>query len=117
MGHVFEKVRITNPNNKRYIVETALVDTGATDTVLPKFVADKIGLKSLRQLSVETANGTIKVEEAICTLRIKGKTKTVPVVIAKNMKRVLIGVTTLETMGLNVDTKRRKLIKEKVLLY
>ena len=43
---------------RRLTIEDALVDTGATGLCLPKSLIQQLGLTPLRQIQVQTANGT-----------------------------------------------------------
>lgn len=117
MGHIFQKVKLENPDNGKYVIENVLVDTDATDTVVPQNIASNLELEKFGKIKVETAKGFSTVYESICRITIKNRKKVVPVVISKTIKRILLGVTTLETMGFKVDPKRNKLISENLLLY
>lgn len=114
---MIETIRLQNPENGKSLKVPALVDTLATDTVIPESLAKEIGLRTLRKTKVETAKGKMLVYESMCRLKIEKQQKIVPVIIAKNIRRVLVGVTTLETMGLALDLKRRKFLHSPLLLY
>jgi predicted aspartyl protease len=78
----------------------ALVDTGATLTVIPGQLAGELGVKPHAQARVETGAGEI-----------------VPVLIPDMIDRVLIGVTTLEALGLEVDPVTGTLRRAALPLY
>lgn len=117
MGHIFGTITLKHPENGSFVKVRALIDTGATHTVIPQEIARELGLRIIHKTTVETAKGSLKVEEAICKIKIGKREHTVPVTIAKGFRRVLVGVTTLETMALALDPKKRKLVKSKILLY
>ena len=45
---------------RRLIIEDALIDTGATGLCLPKSLVQQLGLTPIRQIRVQTANGTVE---------------------------------------------------------
>ncbi len=113
MGHVSIKVRIANPENGKFIEETALVDTGATNTILPKEMADQLGLKTTSRRKVRTAKGYVDVENSVAEIGIGNEKTTITVGIAGSatIKTPIIGVTTLEVLELAVDPASRRLVK------
>ena len=58
-GHVWVRVKITNPLMSIEIEEDALVDTGATYTVVPQRIYAKLDLRVVGTKEVETAKGLI----------------------------------------------------------
>ncbi|WP_243678254.1 retroviral-like aspartic protease family protein [Vulcanisaeta distributa] len=97
----------------------ALVDTGATYTVIPKRTAEELGIASTgRRVSVVTARGgETTLEEGVAVIRLMGEERTNVVLISDEVEQVLIGgVTTLETFGLRVDSTTGKLERTGVLL-
>jgi len=50
MGHVGVKVRIGDPDRIRVIDGNALVDIGATVTVIPRKIANELNLKTAGRL-------------------------------------------------------------------
>ncbi len=95
----------------------ALVDTGATLTVLPRKVADALRLMPKAKSKAMTAGGPIMIELSDAEVEIGGKTGVVRVAISDTVDRVLIGVTTLETLGLTVDPISGDLKESAYLLY
>lgn len=98
----------------------ALVDTGATYTVIPpKRTAEELGIASTgRRVRVVTARGEAMLEESVAVIRLMGEEGgTNVVLISDEVEQVLIGgVTTLETFGLRVDPTTGKLERAGVLL-
>jgi clan AA aspartic protease len=79
----------------------AVVDTGASNTVLSEKLARKLGIESIGADEVILANGAVdKVGIASAEVEIQGIKRTVPVYIYKDN---LIGLTTLEAAGLRVN--------------
>lgn len=58
--HAVELGVLESEDVRRFIIEDALVDTGATGLCLPKSLIRQLGLTPLRQIRVQTANGTIE---------------------------------------------------------
>jgi clan AA aspartic protease len=111
MGHVRVPVRFANPNEDQWVsVGAALVDTGATLTTIPRWIADEIRLKPVRREVMNTPTGEIVLEEASALIEYNGEKYPTPALISEDMDIVLIGVVTLETMALAVDPKTRRLI-------
>ena len=81
-----------------------LVDTGAIYTVVPKNVADQFKLKEIGKRKFKTGSGVAEmpVAEAYLTLESEGVTSLVAVSPDEAIP-VLLGVTTLELRGLQVD--------------
>lgn len=80
------------------------VDTGAIYTVIPKSVATKLHLKEVDRRKFKVASGDVveyPVAEAYVTIEGKGVTSIVA--IADEKTPALLGVTTLELLGLQVD--------------
>jgi clan AA aspartic protease len=94
-----------------------LVDSGATYSVLPKAVWEKIGLKPKRRLSFTLADGTTverSVSEAFVVLP-QGEAHT-PVILGEEKDEALLGVVTLEILGLVFNPFDRTLRPMRMLL-
>ncbi len=117
MGHVEVKVALTNPEVGAVIDEKGLVDTGATLTVLPRKLADALQLRVKAKSKAMTAGGPIPIDLSDLNVEIEGKSATVRVAISDVVDRLLVGVTTLETLGLAVDPMTGQLKESYYLLY
>ncbi len=117
MGHVWVRARIGDPNRRRVVEVEALVDTGATLTVIPRKLANELGLKVTGRVQVATAGGRMMLERTRIWLELEGKEDVVSAVISDIIDKVLIGVTALETLGLQVDPVTGKLKEWTILLY
>jgi len=111
MGYVRVRGIIANPLNRNLKDELEFIaDTGAIYTVIPKSIANKLQLKEMDKRRFKTASGEIgeyPVSEAYIT--IEGKSVTSLVAIATEKTPILLGVTTLELLGLQVDPVNGKL--------
>ncbi len=118
MGHVYTKVTISNPGDagKKSTVE-AMVDTGATFTVVPKRLAVELDLPITGKGKVRTATGEVVLQRARALIQIDGKSEINPVFLSDTLDRVLVGVITLETLSLTVDPTSGELTEAELFLY
>lgn len=117
MGHVWVKAKIGDPEKRNVTEVEALVDTGATLTTIPRKLANKLGLKPTGKTLVETATGRIELERTRIWIELEGREEIVPALISDIIDKVLLGVTTLEVLGLRVDPLTGKLSEWTLLLY
>ncbi len=112
------KVSLSNPlqSAKGRVVEKALVDTGATFTTIPKPIARKLGLKSIGKRLVKTAGRSQMLEESFAYIQVDGKKTVTPLLISRTLDQILLGVITLEALGLAVDPKKGMLKASETLL-
>ena len=117
MGLTTVTLTITNPENKKALTEEFLVDSGAFYTVLPKRMVNKLGLKPNFKQAFSLADGT-KITRPVGSAYItfQGKKTASPVVLGKNGDAALLGVLTLEALGLILDPFERKLHPAKLML-
>lgn len=117
MGLTTIPVTITDLSGKKKVSSEFLVDTGAAYTVVPKKMAEKLGLKPIRTQKFSLADGTIvqrKLSSAI--VKIDGNEAASTVVIGQKDDSPLLGVVTLEGMGLMVDPFKRRLRPMRLML-
>ncbi len=113
VGHVWVDAVVRNPFTGRSVSIRALVDTGATDTVIPRSIVEELQLPVTGKSAVLTAKGPVELDECIGIIEIMGKRRAVPMLISSEVNFALIGVTTLEWLRLEVDPTTGKL-KESV---
>jgi clan AA aspartic protease len=118
MGHVRVAIEITNPAkpDKSAMVPDALVDTGATRTLIPRHIADELDLEIRGSTEVQTAEGIQRVDRSFARLTLSGRESNGTILISDTYPGVLIGVITLEDLGLAVDPKGGQLIDSPFLL-
>ncbi|MGC8999154.1 MAG: aspartyl protease family protein [Candidatus Bathyarchaeia archaeon] len=117
MGHVWVKVKIGDENLTRFVEVDALVDTGATLTIIPRKMALDLNLRLTGKSTVETGAGRLELERSRVWIELEGRSEVVPALISDVIDKVLIGVTTLEVLGLQVDPLTGKLREWTLLLY
>ena len=117
MGHVWVKAKLGDPERVNVIEVDALVDTGATLTVIPRDIARKLQLKPTGRSVVETGAGRLELERTRIWIELEGEGEVVPALISDIIDKVLIGVTALEVLGLQVDPLTGRLKKWTLLLY
>lgn len=116
MGHVWVDAKIINAVTAQEVKVTALVDTGATFTIIPLWVHEKLNLKIIGKRRIETAKGETELDESFALVEMEGKHAVTPVLISRELKDVLIGVLTLEALGLTIDPTTGKLKETRILL-
>ena len=123
MGQVHVRVVLTNHReavmaqfgqldaNRVHHYETeALIDPGATRSVIPAAVADRLGLFRIRRTDAQYADSRVEevdVTEAVMVEILGRETAILPMVLGEH---VLLGVTVLEELDLMVDCKRNQLV-------
>ena len=118
MGHVFVQVTISNPTDGALKSQVeALVDTGATVTVLPRSLADSLKLPITGRGRARTATGEIVLDRGGAFIQINGEGALNPVLLSETIDRVLVGVVTLETLSLTVDPSSGQLRQGELFLY
>jgi predicted aspartyl protease len=118
MGHVRVRIRLANPERREdgVGVEEALVDTGATWTTIPRTLAEELDLRVIGPMAVKTAAGPQQMDQSYAYIELAGKTMVTPLLISDTLETVLIGVITLEALGLAVDPGTGQLRESKVFL-
>ncbi|GAB6943594.1 retroviral-like aspartic protease family protein [Vulcanisaeta sp. JCM 14467] len=119
MGEVWVRVRIGSLDGSVIKDVDALVNTGATDTAVPRDLADELGLPAFYRDAAETASGEVEYVASAALVEVEGRRKIVPVMIINGLDKVLIGQTTLETLNLMVDPGTGRLVRKRrgALLY
>jgi len=99
MGETVAEVRIAGPKGSKVL--RAVVDTGATNSVIDEGLAKELGVTPTRADDVVLADGSIdRVGVGTAEFEIEGIRQMVPVYIYRGN---LIGLTTLEAAGLRVN--------------
>jgi len=102
---------------RRGAVLQALVDTGATLSMVPETMLRRLGIRPTDRVAVRLANGrVVKRSVGEARFRIDGKVVPSLVIFGKPGDATVIGLVVLESLGLVVDTRKGKLVKGEILL-
>lgn len=117
MGHVYVAVKLSDLARTRGKEVLALVDTGATLTVIPQEIAAELGLELLAKEEVETGAGVIELNRSVARIAIDAKEAVQEVLVSDIISKTLIGSVTLETLALSIDPLTGRLKERRLLLY
>lgn len=111
MGAFQVQVQLGDQQGQRLEPLDVVVDTGATYTLVPAPVMNRLGLTPAHRMAFILANGEQIERDLVETrIRIDGAERTTVVVFGDEDSPALLGVVTLETFGLGVDPVNRRLI-------
>ena len=107
MGHVHQRVRLSA---EKAVTVHMLVDTGATFSVIPEALARALGVKRLRRaVPIALADGRrVKLDAGTAIFRIGGREAPATILVG-DVAEPILGVETLEALGLTVDPRKGKL--------
>ena len=113
MGAVNANVVIRNPaDRQRSWQGVFLVDTGATDSLVPRQHLEAIGLEPEGQRTYVLADGSeVKMEIAVARIEVLGEVVGATVLFGDQHTEPLLGVTALESLGIEVDALNQQLKK------
>jgi clan AA aspartic protease len=111
MGVVHVTAAVVNPSNATRRWEGLfLVDTGATDCYIPGNQLRAIGLLPEGKRTYELADGTeIALDIAVARIEFMGEFVGATVVFGEDDTEPLLGVTALESVGIEVDPVNQRL--------
>ena len=111
MGLTFINATIANPANPRRTEKLSLlVDSGAVYSVVPKVVLRRLGVKPHSTKTFTLADGSEisrKIGDAI--FKLNGHQGASPVIFGQKGDSTLLGMVSLEALGLLLDPIRREL--------
>ena len=113
MGFVYAIAKVTNimGGDGSYTMPF-LVDTGATDTIIPSDELDKLGIKRESKRNYELADGTIaSYDIGYAFICVNGEKVAANVVFGKENSEPFLSVAVLESAGFVVDPVRQVLRK------
>ena len=112
MGLFNVPIGVGDPQGERFQIVEALVDTGATFSIVPAPILDDLGIEPQRSGSFELADGSFRdyrMGETI--LRVEGEEVHSVVVFGDDDMDPILGAYTLERIGLAVDPARQRLFR------
>ena len=118
MGITYLPVEVANPtDSKRSAMIECLVDTGAIYSVVEGKILRNLGIKHDDKITLSLADGNKVVRRTGEALfKVKNKRRVSTVIFGENDDSNLLGVVTLEVMGLFLDPLARKLKPIKVIM-
>lgn len=113
MGMTHVDVTIRNPADpSRKWTGKFLVDTGATDSLVPRPHLEAIGIEPVRQRLYELADGAkVQMDIAGANIEFMGEFTAGLVIFGDAGAEPLLGVTALESAGIEIDPKNQRLKK------
>ena len=117
MGTFSVQLQVGDPSGQRFETIDAMVDSGATYTVLPASLLERLDVDSHSTRHFRLADGS-RVERRFgrTWIRIDGMADVSPVVFWDEKSLPLLGAVTLEILGLGIDPVNRRLIPVDALL-
>ena len=112
MGIFHVPVGVGDPDGAQFESVEALVDTGATFTILPGSMLRRLGVEPQRSGSFELADGSLRTYSVAETyLQVEGEEVHCPVVFGDDGMQPILGAVTLEILGFAVDPARKRLLR------
>lgn len=111
MGATHVTVAVCNPADPERRTEALfLVDTGAVDCLVPTKLLRAVGIKPRGKRTYELADGTeITLKTGVAHLEFMGEMVGTTVIFGEDDAEPLLGVTALESVGIEVDPKNQRL--------
>jgi clan AA aspartic protease len=106
---VFLKLRVSlyNPEKPERVVEVeAIVDTGATYSVVRRDILEQLGVKPVERRRFRAFGGYVERDIGEVGMVLMGRRRIVPVIFGEDGDPAVVGVTALEIFGLEVDVVR-----------
>ncbi len=117
MGTFAVQIEVSKPYGSEFVSVDALVDTGATYTVLPSHILAEVGVVAEENRNFELADSrVVELPLGYAAIRIADKRVIAPVVFGPERASPLLGATALEISGLAVDPIRQLLVPVNALL-
>ena len=111
MGATHVTVRITNPAEpERFWEGLFLVDTGATDSLVPRPHLEAIGLEPKGRRGYQLADGSdLVLDVTTADIEFMGEIVGGTIIFGEADAEPLLGVTALESVGIEVDPLNQRL--------
>ncbi len=111
MGTFKVKLEIGDPQGRRWETVEALVDTGASFSMVPRPLLERLGIIPQEKVPFQLADGrSIQCDVAQTQVRIDGRIRTTLVVFGESGTDPLLGAYTLEGFLLAPDPVNRRLL-------
>ena len=111
MGTFSVTIEVGGLEGQRFEELEALVDTGATTTVVPASIMSGLGITPTSRQTFEYASGAqVELDMAQAIIKVEGRETITWVIFGEEAGGALLGAYTLEGVFLGVDSYNRRLI-------
>ena len=110
MGTFNVPIQVASPSGGEFQRVTALVDTGASHTMLPRDMLVNLGVVVIEQVPFNLADErTVEYDVGEARIRLDGRERTTLVIFGPIGSEPLLGATTLQLFNMAVDTVGERL--------
>ena len=111
MGTFSVTIQVGDLAGQNFVDQEALVDTGSSDTVLPRDLLEGLGITVVDRFAYSLADETIvEYDVGEARVRLDGRERTTQVVFGPVGVTPLLGATTLQLFHLGVDPLQERLV-------
>ena len=111
MGVFTVEIGIGDPDGLRFESVEAMVDSGASYTMIPSSLLRSLGVTPLRRRGFKLADGSrIELDIGQTWMRVEGELGIAPVVFVEEDTQPLLGTVTLEMFQLGIDPVEMQLV-------
>lgn len=112
MGVFSQRIEVGSLDGERFESIVALVDTGASYTAVPRSLLERLGIRPHRRQTLRIAEaGRVEMEIGRAWIRVNGRTEMALVAFAREDALPVLGATTLQLLGLGVDSVHEELME------
>ena len=107
MSLIYETAKIRNMADRSKTWEGRfLIDTGATDCVVPRKYLEEIGLEPEEQRVYHLADGSqVTMDTTVAAIEFMGRTVGATIVFSETDTEPILGVTVMESAGVEIDLR------------
>ena len=117
MGTFNVAIQVGGPSGGDFRPVDALVDTGASHTLLPRNLLINLGVVVIEQVAFQLADErTVEYDVGEARIRLDDRERTTLVIFGPDDAEPLLGATTLQLFNLAVDTVSERLVPVRGLL-
>ncbi len=118
MGFTYVKVRVYNPADmSKFDVVELLVDTGAIFTSIPRNTLEKLDLKPLSRRRLRVYGGVVVERDVgVAVFEYESSRAGAPVIFGEPGDALVLGATSLEALGYQVDPVTKQLKPTELLM-
>ena len=111
MGTSSVLFQVGDPARREFAEVEALVDTGATHTLLPRQVLRSLGIEAVERVAFQLAEErVVEYDVGEARIRLDGRERTTAVIFGPEGATPLLGATTLELFNMAADPVSQRLV-------